>query len=122
MKNPGNWRPGSILILEDGTGEAAQEGRDIEMVPGLIEERIESLNIEFPNDAENCPPAWFKVAMAPLNLVTIHPFSDGHGRMARGPQALVLGMEGILEPEFSSSEEYRRDLKAGVGCWTPDPR
>jgi len=40
--------------------------------------------------------------MAHLNLVMIHPFSDGNGRMARCLQTLVLGREGILEPEFSS--------------------
>lgn len=44
--------------------------------------------------------------MAHLNLVMIHPFSDGNGRMARCLQTLVLAREGILEPEFSSIEEY----------------
>ena len=51
---------------------------EVEMVAGLIEELIEYLN-----DDDDCPHALVKGAMAHLNLVMIHPFSDGNGRMAR---------------------------------------
>jgi Fic family protein len=44
--------------------------------------------------------------MAHLNLVMIHPFSDGNGRIGRCVQTLVLAREGILEPTFCSIEEY----------------
>jgi Fic family protein len=93
------------------------------MVPGLIEELVEYLN-----DGDNCPHALVKGAMAHLNLVMIHPFSDGNGRMARCLQTLVLGREGILEPEFSSVEEYlgrnTQDYynvlaRTGEGSWHP---
>ena len=122
-KNPGNWRPGSIFVRNDSNGEVVYEGPDIEGVPGLIAELIEYLN-----DDDNCPHALIKGAMAHLNLVMIHPFSDGNGRMARGLQTLVLGMEGILEPEFSSIEEYlgknTQDYynvlaQTGEGSWHP---
>ena len=53
-----------------------------------------------------CPHALIKTAMAHLNLVLIHPFSDGNGRMARCLQTLVLAREGIINTEFSSIEEY----------------
>jgi Fic family protein len=93
------------------------------MVPGLVEEMIEYLN-----DNDTSPHALVKGAMAHLNLVMIHPFSDGNGRMARCLQTLVLGQEGILEPEFSSIEEYlgrnTQDYysvlaKTGEGSWNP---
>lgn len=122
-KNPGNWRPGSIFVRNDSNGEVVYEGPDIEGIPGLIAELIEYLN-----DDDNCPHALIKGAMAHLNLVMIHPFSDGNGRMARGLQTLVLGMEGILEPEFSSIEEYlgknTQDYynvlaQTGEGSWHP---
>ena len=45
-------------------------------------------------------------AMAHLNLVLVHPFSDGNGRMARCLQTFVLARDGLLAPEFSSIEEY----------------
>lgn len=35
-------------------------------------------------------------AMAHLDLVMVHPFKDGNGRMARATQTLVLAREGIL--------------------------
>lgn len=123
-KNPGNWRPGTIYVRDEGRGgEVVYEGPDVEMVPGLIEELIEYLN-----DEDDCPHAFVKGAMAHLNLVMIHPFSDGNGRMARCLQTLVLGREGILEPEFSSIEEYLGRntqeyynilAKTGEGSWHP---
>lgn len=67
-------------------------------------------------------------AMAHLNFVMIHPFRDGNGRMARVLQTLVLATDDILEPEFSSIEEwlgantraYYDVLAAtGQGAWNP---
>lgn len=122
-KNPGNWRHGTIYVREEASGEVVYEGPDIEFVPGLIEELIESLN-----GVDDCPHVLIRGAMAHLNLVMIHPFSDGNGRMARCLQTLVLAREGILESEFSSIEEYlgRNTLayydvlaKTGEGSWNP---
>jgi Fic family protein len=47
-----------------------------------------------------------RAAMGHLNLVMIHPFSDGNGRMARCLQTLILAREQIIEPTFCSIEEY----------------
>jgi Fic family protein len=47
-----------------------------------------------------------RAAMAHLNLVSIHPFSDGNGRVARVVQSLVLAKEGLLRPELVSIEPY----------------
>src|ERR1039458_9948410 len=122
-KHPGNWRPGTVYVRDEARGEVVYEGPDVEMVPGLIEELTEYLN-----DEEDCPHALVKGAMAHLNLVMIHPFSDGNGRMARCLQTLVLGREGILESEFSSIEEYlgrnTQDYynvlaQTGEGSWHP---
>jgi Fic family protein len=44
--------------------------------------------------------------MAHLNLVMIHPFRDGNGRMARALATLVLTRSDIGEPEFCSIEEW----------------
>jgi Fic family protein len=66
--------------------------------------------------------------MAHLNLVMIHPFSDGNGRMARCLQSLVLARAGTLAPQFSSIEEYLGDhthdyyrvlADVGGGSWQP---
>jgi hypothetical protein len=67
--------------------------------------------------------------MAHLNLVMIHPFRDGNGRMARCLQSLVLARGGVLAPAFMSIEEYLgRNTKTyydvlarvGGGSWHPD--
>ena len=122
-KNPGNWRPGTVYVRDEARGEVVYEGPDVEMIAGLIEELVEYLN-----DDDDCPHALIKGAMAHLNLVMIHPFSDGNGRMARCLQTLVLGREGILESEFSSIEEYlgrnTQDYynvlaQTGEGSWHP---
>jgi Fic family protein len=100
-KNPGNWRAGQIFVRDEARGEIVYTAPDAEMVPELMDELILTLNQEFqPYETI------VKAAMAHLNLVLIHPFSDGNGRMARGLQTLVLARQGILEPEFCSIEEY----------------
>jgi Fic family protein len=67
--------------------------------------------------------------MAHLNLVMIHPFADGNGRMARCLQTLVLARTGTLAAPFSSIEEYLgRNIRAyydvlahvGQGSWHPE--
>src|SRR3990172_4743171 len=74
-------------------------------------------------------PAIVRAAIAHLNLVLIHPFRDGNGRMARCLQTLVLAREQILEPIFCSIEEYlgRNTLayydilaEVGGGSWQPE--
>ena len=50
--------------------------------------------------------AVIRAGMAHLNLVMIHPFRDGNGRMARALQTLVLARDQIPWPELSSIEEY----------------
>jgi Fic family protein len=67
--------------------------------------------------------------MAHLNLVMIHPFRDGNGRMARCLQSLVLARGSVLAPVFTSVEEYLGcntqayyDVlgEVGGGSWHPD--
>lgn len=120
--NPGRWRPGAIYVKRDGTQEVVYEGPDATLVPRLVAELVEQLN------APGATPAMVRAAVAHLNLVMIHPFSDGNGRMARALQTLVLAREGVLDPTFSSIEEYLgRNTAAyyevlgtvGQGAWRP---
>jgi Fic family protein len=122
-KHPGNWRPGPIYVRDEKTGENIYEGPLAETVPKLISELISYLNS--PEDAGH--PV-IKAAMAHLNLVMIHPFSDGNGRMARCLQTLFLARKGIADPTFSSIEEYlghntddyyRVLATVGKGSWHP---
>jgi Fic family protein len=121
-KNPGRWRPGSIYVRREPTGDLVYEGPSVETVPRLMEELFVSLN------EKNTIPVVIRAAMAHLNLVMIHPFSDGNGRMGRALQTFVLAREGILDPTFSSIEEYLGAntqeyyavlAEVGQGAWNP---
>ncbi|HNK39141.1 MAG TPA: Fic family protein, partial [Microthrixaceae bacterium] len=123
-KNPGQWRPGAIWVEREDDHELVYEAPDRELVPELIGELVASLN----QSSDPADHAVIRAAMAHLNLVMIHPYSDGNGRMARCLQTLVLAREQILAPEFSSIEEYLgRNTTAyydvlatvGQGAWNP---
>ena len=99
-KNPGRYRPGPIFVRDEKKQQNVYEGPDADIVPGLMKQLIESLN------ATAGFHAMIRAAMGHLNLVMIHPFSDGIGRMARCLQTLILAREQIIEPTFCSIEEY----------------
>jgi Fic family protein len=120
---PGLWRSGPIFVHNDATDENVYEGPDVELVPDLVRALAEVLNA-----ADSMPPM-IRAGMAHLNLVMIHPFRDGNGRMARCLQTLVLAREGILAPQFCSIEEYlganTQDYydvlgEVGGGSWHPE--
>lgn len=124
LKNrPGLWRVGPIFVRNEETQQIVYEGADIDDVPALIHQIVESLNE--PSDL----PPMVRAAMAHLNLVMVHPFRDGNGRMARCLQTLVLARQGTLLPVFCSIEEYLGRntqayydvlAKVGAGHWQPD--
>ena len=96
--NPGLWRPGSVWINDPG-GRAVYEAPEQSLVEPLVAELLGQI-------ADGGNHVIATAAMAHLNLVLVHPFSDGNGRVARCLQSLVLGCEGLLSPEFLSIEEY----------------
>lgn len=122
-KDPGQYRTSMVYVRDDAAGETVYEGPDSDAVPALVEAFVGSLN----RDRDVDPLV--RGAMAHLNLVMIHPFKDGNGRMARAVQTLVLAQDAVLEPTFSSIEEwlgnntaeYYRILAAtGQGAWHPE--
>lgn len=122
-KNPGRYRPGPVSVTNVPSGKVVYEGPTAELVPGLMEELVAALN------EKSAAHALIRAAMAHLNLAMIHPFRDGNGRMARALQTFVLAREGILDPRFSSIEEYvgrnfqeYYDVLASVGqgAWHPE--
>lgn len=121
-KNPGRWRSGPVYVRREATGEIVYEGATADAVPLLIRELVDHVQ-------EDDAPVLVKAAMAHLNLVLVHPFSDGNGRMARCLQTLVLARDRVLAPVFSSIEEFLGrntgayyDVLADVGggSWNPE--
>jgi len=123
-KHPGQWRPGSVRVVNEKSNQVVYEGPDVEFVDPCVGELIDYLR----NPIKDENPI-VRAAMAHLNLTMIHPFSDGNGRMARALQTFVLGREGILHPIFSSIEEwlgrnteeyYAILAETGQGAWHPE--
>jgi Fic family protein len=119
---PGRWRAGPIYVQDDATGEIVHEGADLEDVPKLMGELADYINTSHDEPL-------VRAAMAHLNLVMIHPFRDGNGRMARCVQSLVLARNQLLSPVFMSIEEYlgrntadyyRVLADVGGGRWAPE--
>jgi Fic family protein len=122
-RSPGQYRPGGIFVRDNRTDENVYTGPPADDVPALIDELVSDLNDHHDEDPV------VQAAMAHLNLVMIHPFRDGNGRMARALQTMVLALKGIAEPEFASIEEwlgentddyYRVLAITGRGGWSPE--
>ncbi len=121
-KSPGRYRRGPVYVHDEESDKRVYEAPESKAVPALMATLTDSLP-----GPDNCP-VFVRAAMAHLNLVMIHPFRDGNGRMARALQTLVLARERILTPEFSSIEEwlgrntsayYAVLAEVGAGAWNP---
>lgn len=122
-KMPGQWRPGSIRVVREPSGETVYEGPDAQYVPALMTELVAAIA-----GSDDSDPI-VRGAMAHLNLTMIHPFRDGNGRMARALQTLVMARNGVLSPVFCSIEEwlgrntdayYATLEQVGRGAWHPE--
>ncbi|MYS85341.1 Fic family protein [Embleya scabrispora] len=127
LKRAGQWRRTSIRITAPGDELATDyEGPDQELVPDLMGELVDWLN-----EGDLDDHVLIRAAMAHLNLVKIHPWSDGNGRMSRSLQTLLIARGGVLAPEFSSIEEwlgmpgntwdyYKVLREVGGPLWSPE--
>lgn len=97
---PGRWRTGPVFVTAPGGG-VAYRAPEADEVPALVDELVHWLSA-----GELDTPVVVRAAIAHLNLVSIHPFPDGNGRLSRILQSLVLARDGVLSPELGSIEEY----------------
>lgn len=121
-KSAGAFRASEIYVRDARGDRIVYQGPDPVMVPSLVGELASSL-------ANRGADPMVDGAMAHLNLVMIHPFRDGNGRMARALQTMVLARDQVVSPEFASIEEwlgantddYYAVLAAtGHGGWHPE--
>lgn len=89
----GHFRPGSIYIVDDlgdGRENLRFEGPDAKRVPFLINELFKWVVLQ---EKEQLHPTLLS-GLFHLLFVTIHPFSDGNGRMSRLLTTYLLYKEG----------------------------
>ena len=125
-KSPGSYRRGTVYVRDEDRDVVVYESPDHELVPELMSDLVEAL--DHLDDHRDEQPIFVTAAMAHLNLVMIHPFRDGNGRMARCLQTLILSRNQVLGQEFASIEEWLgRNTQAyydilaetGGGRWKP---
>lgn len=100
-KDPGRYRKRGIEVTSPGGGPPAYVGPPAEEVRPLMQEVVGWLATG-DLDAHLV----VRAAMAHLHVVSVHPFRDGNGRIARIAQSLVLALGGLLAPELVSIEEH----------------
>jgi Fic family protein len=99
-KDPGLWRTGPVGVT-GADGSLEYRGPAGDDVVELMDEVVDWLAHEDP-----AAHIVVKAAMAHLNVISVHPFRDGNGRISRIVQSLVLASGGLGSPEFFSIEEY----------------
>ncbi len=125
-KTPGRYRRSSVFVEDEDRGQVVYEGPSHESVPELMGQLVDEGAVSRNGDGH---PVVVTAAMVHLNFVMIHPFRDGNGRMARCLQTLTLARNQIVQPEFSSIEEwlgrntpeyYAVLAEVGGGAWHPE--
>lgn len=97
---PGRLRDGAVVVTRGLSRDPYRPPPSSE-IPALVHDVARWLG---SGDQTRHPVV--RAAMAHLNMVSIHPFRDGNGRLARVVQSLVLAKEGLLRPELVSIEPY----------------
>lgn len=98
----GDYRKVQVAIKNSRTGEITFMPPPPAEVPYQMEEFMFWLN----SDSGRMHHPILRAGIAHYELVRIHPFTDGNGRMARAFAMLILFAEGYDVKRFFSLEEY----------------
>ena len=105
----GNWRKGDMYVV---SGNLGKEIIHYEAPPAeRIDKEIDTF-LSFINENNDVNPL-IKAAVAHLWFVTIHPFGDGNGRIARTISEMLLARaDGMRQRYYSLSAEIMNNRKA----------
>ncbi len=98
----GAFRKTQVVVKNSQTGEITFRPPSAIEVPFLITDFLEWLN---KTDKDVLHPA-LKAGVTHYELVRIHPFLDGNGRVARAAATLLLFLDGYDIKQFFSLDEY----------------
>lgn len=98
----GEYRKTQVVIKSNQTGEVSFRPPEASLVSAQIKDLLAFLNS--PQNQDIHPI--LKSGIVHYELVRIHPFLDGNGRVARALATLILFLEGYDIRKFFSLEEY----------------
>jgi len=110
--NVGGWRHDAIGPMQVVSGPLGRQRVHFEAPPADRLEFETDRFINWANSASNEPPL-IKAGLAHLWFVTLHPFDDGNGRIARAVGDLFLARaDGSPQRFYSLSAQIQRERKA----------
>lgn len=98
----GHYRKNQVVVKNSQTGEITFRPPPPLEVPELIKQFLHWVNISSPDSIHPV----IKSAIVHYELVRIHPFLDGNGRVGRSLATLILFQEGYDVKRFFSLEEH----------------
>jgi Fic family protein len=98
----GVFRKNQVVVKNSITGEVTFRPPPAIEVPFHLERFLQWLNTVTPEETHTV----VKAGITHYELVRIHPFLDGNGRVARATATLVLFLEGYDVKRFFSLEEH----------------
>lgn len=98
----GVYRKTQVVVKNSQTGEVTFRPPPAVEVPFLMADFLRWLSTTSADDVHTA----LKAGIAHYEIVRIHPFLDGNGRVARGLATLVLFRDGYDVKRFFSLEEY----------------
>ena len=108
---PGAWRTGRRGPMRVVSGPVGKEKVHFEAPPAAIVDKEMEVFLDWMNNSVQQDNI-LKAAIAHLWFVTVHPFEDGNGRIARAISEMLLAREeGGRKPYYSMSAQIQRDRK-----------
>ncbi|MBI2190268.1 MAG: Fic family protein, partial [Candidatus Levybacteria bacterium] len=101
-KESGEYRKKQVVLKNSKTGQVSFKPPLAIAVPYQIKDLLSFINSDSNKDIHPV----LKSGVVHYELVRIHPFLDGNGRVARALSTLILFLEGYDIRKFFSLEEY----------------
>lgn len=98
----GEYRTTQVVIKNNQTGQVSFRPPEASLVSAKIKDLIAFISAKQNQDIHSV----LKSGIVHYELVRIHPFVDGNGRVARALSTLILFLEGYDIRKFFSLEEY----------------
>lgn len=110
--NVGQWREDANGPMQVVSGPLGRQRVHFEAPPALRLEEETARFLDWVDTASDVPPM-IKAGLGHLWLVTLHPFDDGNGRIARAVGDLLLARaEGSPQRFYSLSAQIQRERRA----------